>query len=692
MKYNNKISFLFILFSLLLSFGEGWGGASFAQNKNIDTLITLLNKDKEDSSKVNHLNDLGWALMFQNLDSSILLGNQALEIINNHPSITGKKRSALLANTYSNLGSYHLNKADFPRALDFTLKALKLNKEIGNKKSISKNFCNIGIAYAFQLNYPRALDNYSKALNLAQEQNDKNLAAAVMHNIAGVYLSMHDFHQAIYYSLKSLKIKEELGNNNSIARTLDIIGNIYESTGDYPKALEYSFRALNMKRASGNEMETANTLIYIGSIYTKQKNYKEAYDYLYNALAINKKTGAKVEEKMLFLTLSNLYESANIPLHDSIGGKLLNMEQMRLRSIYYYQHYIAIEDLIFSDEFKKKLELDEMNSEYDKKEQVLKAENRKQQAVEEAKTQRQTTITLFVAFGFLLVIFFAGFIFRSLRITRKQKQLIESKSAETELQKKIIEEKNKDITDSIHYAKQIQSALLRDEEHTSMHLPEHFILFMPKDIVSGDFYWGAEKQEYWYFAAVDCTGHGVPGAIMSMLSISFLNDIISSKELLSPAEILNRLRDKVIKELRQTGEEGGSKDGMDISLCRLNLKTNELQWAGANNALNLIRNGKLEEIKADKQPIGYYPESRPFNNNEIQLQKGDSIYIYSDGYADQFGGPKGKKFKYKQLEDLILVNNHLLMNDQKEIFKKNFLQWKGSLEQVDDVCLFGVRV
>ncbi|MDO9186808.1 MAG: tetratricopeptide repeat protein [Bacteroidia bacterium] len=692
MKYNHKISFLFILFSLFLRFGEGWGGASFAQNKNIDTLITLLKKDKEDSSKVNHLNDLGWALMYQNLDSSILLGNQALEIINHLNSIKGKRKFALLANTYGNLGVYHLNKADFPRALDFTLKALKLNEEIGNKKSISKNFCNIGIAYAFQLNYPRALDYYFKALNLAQEQNDKNLAAAVMHNIAGVYLSMHDFHQAIYYSLKSLKIKEELGNNNSIARTLDIIGNIYESTGDYPKALEYSFRALNMKRELGNEMETANTLVYIGSIYTKQKNYGKAYDYLYNALAINKKTGAKVEEKTLFLALSNLYESSNIPLLDSVGGELLNMEQMRLRSIYYYQHYIAIEDLIFSSEFKKNLELEEMNNEFDKKEEELKAKNRKQQAVAEAKSQKQKMIIFFVAFGFLLVVLFAGFIFRTLRITRRQKQLIESKSAETELQKKIIEEKNKDITDSIHYAKQIQSALLRDEEHTSMHLPEHFILFMPKDIVSGDFYWGAEKQQYWYFAAVDCTGHGVPGAIMSMLSISFLNDIISSEELLSSAEILNRLRDKVIKELRQTGEEGGSKDGMDISLCKLNLKTNELQWAGANNALNLIRNGKLEEIKADKQPIGYYPESRPFTNHEIQLQKGDSIYIYSDGYVDQFGGPKGKKFKYKQLEDLILANNHLLLKDQKEIYKKNFIQWKGSLEQVDDVCLFGVRV
>ena len=215
---------------------------------------------------------------------------------------------------------------------------------------------------------------------------------------------------------------------------------------------------------------------------------------------------------------------------------------------------------------------------------------------------------------------------------------------------------------------------------------------MPKDIVSCDFYWGAEKEGYWYFAAVDCTGHGVPGAIMSMLGISFLNDIVSSEGLHSPAEILNRLRDKVVKELRQTGETGGSKDGMDISLCSLNINTNELQWAGANNSLNLIQNGKLGIVKADKQPIGYHPNSHPFTNHEIQLQKGDSIYLYSDGYADQFGGLKGKKFKYKQLDDLIMTNQFLPMKDQKEILKKHFIEWRGPLEQVDDVTIFGIRI
>ncbi|MFY9309693.1 MAG: SpoIIE family protein phosphatase [Bacteroidia bacterium] len=279
-------------------------------------------------------------------------------------------------------------------------------------------------------------------------------------------------------------------------------------------------------------------------------------------------------------------------------------------------------------------------------------------------------------------------------------EILEQKKV-VEEQKQIVEEKNKDILDSIHYAKRIQDALLRDEEYVSLHLPDHFILYLPKDIVSGDFYWGIEKkyetaqgktEHFWYVAAVDCTGHGVPGAFMSMLGTVFLNDIINDNKVHAPADILDELRNKVVKELGQTGKRDESKDGMDISLIRLNLNTLELQWAGANNALNLIRDGELSEIKADKQPIGYYPEARPFTNHVIQLKKGDYIYLFSDGYADQFGGPKGKKFKYKQLEQLLVSNAHLPLQQQKTQLKKAFYDWKGDLPQVDDVCIIGIKV
>jgi len=441
-------------------------------------------------------------------------------------------------------------------------------------------------------------------------------------------------------------------------------------------ALNYYFKSLKLAEELGNKNSISIKFSNIGSLYTKIGKFNEAEGFLKRAIVLADSIGS----------LNNLMGA------EEYLSKLYDTTKRYKLSLIHYKKAMTLKDTIFSQENKKQLVRKEMNYEFDKKEAATKAANEKLQAIAEEKNRKQKIITWTVISGLLLVLSFAAFVFRSLRITRKQKQIIEIKNTETELQKKTIEEKNKDIMDSIHYAKHIQNALLREEEHVSMHLPEHFILFLPKDIVSGDFYWGAEKHGYWYFATVDCTGHGVPGAVMSMLGISFLNDIVSSKQLFSPAEVLNLLRDKVVKELRQTGEAGGSKDGMDISLCRLNLTTNELQWAGANNSLTLIRNGELEEIKANKQPIGYHPENSPYTNHEIQLQKDDFIYIFSDGYADQFGGPKGKKLTPKKLKNLLIIHNYLPMKEQKELLKKRFTEWKGSLEQVDDVCVFGVRV
>ncbi|MES2138131.1 MAG: tetratricopeptide repeat protein [Bacteroidota bacterium] len=701
-------------------------GSSNAQNRNIDSLLTLLKKDKADTNKVNHLNQLCRESIGIGLnDTALYYGNEALilaqKLLEEGTDNKGIKKG--MANSYNHIGAIYYYQSDYPKTLEYWLKALELDERLKNKTGMAKRLSNLGLVYWSIGDYSKTLDYYFKSLKLAGELlkeanqsgdieaigRNKMLIANNLGNTGMVYYNQGFYQEALDYYFKALKLAEELKDSRAIARNLGNIGIVYynqaeaipsEKSGAIPfqketlynKALEYDFRALKIDEEIGNKTGISADLGNIGALYCSFKKYKEAYHFLYRAIALSDSIGAKDNMQSWYNSLSKLYENSNVSLPDSVSGKLLNMEQMRLRAIYYYKRSIAIKDTIFSQENKKQLVRKEMNYEFDKKEAITNAENEKQQAVAEEKNRKQKIITCSVAFGLLLVLLFAGFIFRSLRITRKQKQIIEIKSTETEQQKKIIEEKNKDITDSIHYAKRIQHALLRDEEHTSMHLPEHFILFLPKDIVSGDFYWGAEKNEYWYFAAVDCTGHGVPGAVMSMLGVSFLNDIVSIEGLPSPAEILNRLRDKIIKELRQTGEVDGNKDGMDISLARLNLKTNELEWAGANNSLNLIQNGQLGIVKADKQPIGYHPKSHPFTNHKIQLKKGDSIYLYSDGYADQFGGPKGKKFKYKQLDDLILTHKLLPMGAQKQLLKKHFTEWKGALEQVDDVCVFGVKI
>ena len=757
MKNRYRISFLFILVYFSTLFWRPCGGGVCAQNKNIDSLLILLKKDKSDTNKVIHLNQLSSEYEFiGDFEKGLSYGANSLELAR---KLIFKKG---IANAHHNIGNIYDDKDNYPDALKNYFASLKIREEIGDKKGISASYGSIGIVYKEQGDYPKALEYYFKALKLFEELGDKNTIAKTLGNIGIVYRNQEDYLKALEYYFKALKLEEEGGKKKGIEAHLVNIGNVYLSQAelilsdkaevDTPskkveylnKALDFYLKALKIDEAVGDRNRIAICLGNIGNVYKDRFDYPQALDCYFKSLQIKKEIGDK---KGIAITLGNIgwlytttgkfkeaeqYLKRSLAIDDSIGAltQLMGAEGYLSRlyektdrhklALVHYKRAMAIKDTLFSQENKKQLVRKEMNYEFDKKEAITKAENEKQQAIAEEKNRRQKIITWSVAFGLLLVLVFAGFVFRSLKLTGKQKQIIEIKNTETEHQKKIIEEKNKDITDSIRYAKRIQDALMGEKEHVSVHLPEHFILFIPKDIVSGDFHWGVEKKGYWYFAAVDCTGHGVPGAIMSMLGISFLNDIVSSEELLSPAEILDRLRDKVVKELRQKGEAGGSKDGMDISLCRLELpalqenyfrfpssrriaecpKADEagrerevrLQWAGANNSLNLIRNGKLEEIKPDKQPIGYHPEQYHFTNHELQLQKGDCIYIYSDGYADQFGGANGKKFKYKQLEDLIIVNNHLPMKEQKEILKKSFIEWKGSLEQVDDVCIFGVRV
>lgn len=594
------------------------------------------------------------------------------------------------------IGLVHFSLGDYPKALDFYFQAMKVNESADRKNGIAANLSNIGNVYMDEKDYPKALSYLFKALKLNQELNRKVGIAVNNGNIGLVYKSLGDHPKALTYFETALKLNEELDRKTGIAENLNNIGLIYKFKADssdnttvrnlnYSTALEYYSRSLKISEKTGDKGAVANVLDNIGSAYVSLKKYKEAYDNIYQALDLAILTGERYVLKRNYESLSDLYEKSNIRLQDTIGGKLLNIEEMRLRSKYYYQRSIAIRDELFSTENRKQLVQKEMNFEFEKKEAALKnlQEKKDELAAVEKKKQK---LLLFLISGVLLLVFvFSGFVFRSLRIAKKQKMIIEE-------QKLLVEEKNKDIIDSINYAKRIQDALLKEEEHISEHLPEHFIFLKSKDIVSGDFYWALEKQKHFYMAAVDCTGHGVPGAFMSMLGVAFLNEINATVEVLSPSEILNQLREKIVEELGQGRKELEAKDGMDISLVRFNLETRELQWAGANNPLYYILNGKWLEIKANKQPISYQENMQPFTNHSIQLETGSSFYLFTDGYADQFGGPSGKKFKSSQLKETLFAISNRPMKEQKIILKDTFETWKGELEQIDDVCIIGMKV
>lgn len=284
------------------------------------------------------------------------------------------------------------------------------------------------------------------------------------------------------------------------------------------------------------------------------------------------------------------------------------------------------------------------------------------------------------------------------RIVREQNTMLEQKvnerTQEIRLQKTIIEEKNKDILDSLHYAKRIQRALLASDSLLQKNLPEHFVLYKPKDIVSGDFYWGAETENGKFLLLTgDCTGHGVPGAFMSLLNISILHELVTGMKRNRPDEILNMQRDAIVMALNPEGSEEVSRDGMDCSLCSFDLRQRKMEFACANNPVWIFRNGEIIASRPDKFPVGIHEgEKQPFTLQQTELLPGDIIYAFTDGFADQFGGPKGKKFKYSQLKEKLLAIHSLPMNEQKEKLEKIFDDWRGNLEQVDDVLVIGIRI
>ncbi len=265
---------------------------------------------------------------------------------------------------------------------------------------------------------------------------------------------------------------------------------------------------------------------------------------------------------------------------------------------------------------------------------------------------------------------------------------------ELAIRNKELEEKKKDLLDSIRYAYRIQTALAPPQYLVDKLLPEHFILYLPKDVVSGDFYYVSEFKGKILFAAVDCTGHGVPGALMSVIGFNGFIQAVQSENVNTPAELLSFLDEYVNDVLRQTHDESGVKDSMDLAVCTVDFKKKEVMYAGAYNPLYYVKRGEFFEIKADKLPIGVNVDGVVdiYTNHIVQLTGGDSVYIFSDGYADQFGGPRNKKFKYRQLKELIISVQHKSMKEQGEILKKTLIEWQGDEEQIDDILVMGIRL
>jgi serine phosphatase RsbU (regulator of sigma subunit) len=334
-----------------------------------------------------------------------------------------------------------------------------------------------------------------------------------------------------------------------------------------------------------------------------------------------------------------------------------------------------------------------------KEELLIEQEGKLNSLLAQLKLQRIVLILSVILLG--VFIFLGYFIYRAYKIKKMSNIVLQAKNKEIlaqkeeiETQRDILAKQKQEITDSIHYASRIQAAVLPPKEFINKILPEnYFILYKPRDIVSGDFFWITQKGNKTIITVADCTGHGVPGAFMSMLGISFLNEIVNANNVIDANEILNELRDHVIKALHQTGETGENKDGMDIALCVIDFDTNKLHFSGAYNPLYMVRNNELLHFKADKMPIGiFFKGNQPFTNQEIDIEKGDTFYVFSDGYVDQFGGDNNSKFKSKQFKQLLIDIQKETMANQKNILDKTIEEWKGKNDQIDDILVMGIKL
>jgi serine phosphatase RsbU (regulator of sigma subunit) len=417
----------------------------------------------------------------------------------------------------------------------------------------------------------------------------------------------------------------------------------------------------------------------IGDAYFIQKDYQKAILNFEKAFYIAEEIGALDQINRVSESLHKLYKT------QKKWNKALHMHELFLESKDSLSNMDAKEEL-YRFEIEKEFELEKLaDSLLFMQQMEVKSEQIKTQ---NEKIKREKSITYSLFLGMLIVSASLIIIFKNLKKTKKQKGIIEDQKAIVESANDELEEKNKEIMDSINYAKRIQLAILPPIKTVKKHFKESFILYKPKDIVAGDFYWMEKKNEKILFAAADCTGHGVPGAMVSVVCNNGLNRSVREHDLTVPGEILDKTREIIIEEFQKSEED--VKDGMDIALC--SVTGMKLQYAGAYNPLWIIRNGEIIERKADKQPIGQFENTKPYTTHSFDLEKGDTIYIFSDGYVDQFGGERGKKFKGKAFRELLLSIQEKNMEDQKTTINKTFETWKGELEQIDDICIIGVRV
>lgn len=661
----------FVTYCLISSF------TLLSQNKTIDSLISILTSNPPDSvfNKVTlKLNKESAKLNAEDYKPGIIktftaIDNKALQNKNYKESARANR---VLANLYEGLLIQD-------SAIYYFLRSIRNYEKIGDLTNLATVYYRIARIYYYKGNYKEAI-NYVNLLLVYGEQNVEEKSDGLVTTYMFKAILLQNTPDSIKKARKYYQKAIELAERKQIA-TLGILYNNYGeyldmSDANYQESLKYFDKAKNFNPSHPDSSTIAYASFCIAKIYWKLKKYNEAI----NELQWPAKFWARVGNVN---DLLNAYESFYW-FYESKGDYK--------NTVVYIKKHMQLKDSI------NKLTNSKTLVELDTKYQVEKKDKqllllKEKAAIEQLEKEKQENRSLMLTIGIGVSLLFGGFALYAYLNKQKANKLLDNEKKLVEQQKEILEVKNKEILDSINYAKRIQNAILPAESLFADVFKEYFIFYKPKDIVAGDFYWLYQKHGNIYLAVCDCTGHGVPGALVSVVCNNSLERAVNEFNLSKPSDILNKTRE-LVKEAF-SGNEENVNDGMDMSLIcfpsKRNSETITIQIAAANNPVWYCTNNQMNVIEADKQPIGNYTNEKPFNTVEMTIKDG-VFYLFSDGYADQFGGPKGKKFKYKALNELLVNSSNLNLEEQKNTLQQTFENWKGSLEQVDDVCIIGIKV
>lgn len=718
--------------------------SAFSQHNEIDSISNLIQTTKHDTTRCNLLVYLAEYLYNSNPDTVIPLSEQTMKIVDKCLSKANKyEKHTLLkskASSLNNIGIIHADNGDLNKAITYYLKSLQVHQDNQYKIGISESFNNLGIIYDNLGDSPNALEYFHKALKIQEELGEKSEISLTLNNIGFIYANQNEPIKALEYYNKSLKLRTSINDKDWIPQSLNNIASVYEKFGDQnckkdkeqclkegqTLALDYYKKCLSLQQANNDKRGTAYSLNNIASVYRKYgdpnskgssferkvNGEKLAIEFLTQSLKIHEEIKnnagiAYVSNNMAQVLINQgklpqalIYSNRSMKIAQQLGyPEIIYRNAITLKKIYKLQNKLSDAFKMFELEIQMRDSINNLSNqkalitqntkyEYEKKAAADSVKVAEEKKVTAAQLKQEKTQRFALYGGIFLVGLFGVFMFNRFKVTKKQNDLIQIQKAELQIQKEIVEEHQKETLDSIHYAKRIQTALIANSDFITQNIPNNFIYFNPKDIVSGDFYWASKHNDKFYLAVCDSTGHGVPGAFMSLLNMGFLSEAIKEKNIEKPNEIFNYVRERLIATI----SDGGQKDGMDGIIICINKNTNVIEYAAANNEPILIRGNEIIELAKDKMPVGKGEKTEMFSLQTIELKAGDALYLYTDGFADQFGGPKGKKFKYRQLNDLLLKIKDTPLAHQKQELELAFTNWKGNQEQVDDILIIGIKI